>query len=145
MLRGAGLCRRRPQTHISPDYPWEGEATSGVSCGDSATSASSKDTRNNPVWAQELVSLYQTQSPTFRPKYVFSGPFGSETVRMLILSNRCNPATPLTNAYALSRLHGGSVVVVQDADGHCAAAVAERELHGEDIQDVSCEWGVSEE
>lgn len=39
---------------------------------------------------------------------------------LLILSTRHDHATPLENAFAVSRQHGGSAVVVLEAAGHCA-------------------------
>ncbi|KAK4161503.1 TAP-like protein-domain-containing protein [Cladorrhinum sp. PSN259] len=79
----------------------------------------------------------------FTPPYAFQGPFGSPAptppktngttcnnnnsdgdgcgrAPLLILSSRTDPATPLANAFALSRLHGGSAVVVQESEGHTA-------------------------
>lgn len=71
----------------------------------------------------------------FFPKYAFHGPFGSPlpdpenknnqrdvtpSAPLLILSTRIDHATPLANAAALSRLHKGSALVIQEGVGHCA-------------------------
>jgi len=46
---------------------------------------------------------------------------------MLILSARYDHATPLENAFALSRMHEGSAVVVQESVGHVALSVSTSE------------------
>ncbi|KAK3372963.1 TAP-like protein-domain-containing protein [Lasiosphaeria ovina] len=132
-----GLCTRIIPNHVPVDCPWCAEASFGILCGDSASLAA-KDGRN-VSWAREEVDFHQKQSSTagepwsriplscvnwqFKPKYTFSGPFGS-SVPVLLLSNRHDPATPLANAFALSRRHNGSAVVVQESYGHSALLVS---------------------
>ena len=131
LSRGGALCTRFLPDHVPVDCPWCGEASYGVLCGDSALTATQRV--RNVSWAQEEVDILHTQSPAvgepwartplacvdwqFVPKYAFSGPFESSTP-LLIMSNRYDPATPLANAYALSRKHNGSAVVVQESYGH---------------------------
>ena len=145
---GGALCTRIVPSHVPADCPWCGEASFGILCGDSAATATHR--RFNMSWARDQVETFQKQSPTvgepwariplacvgwpFTPKYTFSGPFKS-SASLLILSNRYDPATPLANAYALSRNHEGSAVVVQESYGHatvmastsnCTAAIIRR-------------------
>ncbi|KAK4149490.1 TAP-like protein-domain-containing protein [Chaetomidium leptoderma] len=125
------------------DYNFANEASINVICGDSQASAGTRDL----AWAETTVARITNQSASigegwtklplscsnwaFSPPYAFSGPFGSPapnrnnssntpSAPLLILSTRIDHATPLANAYALSRLHGGSAVVVQESVGHCA-------------------------
>ncbi|KAH6855471.1 TAP-like protein-domain-containing protein [Chaetomium sp. MPI-CAGE-AT-0009] len=122
-------------------YTFANEVSRGVICGDSQTSAGKRDL----TWAAETVARISNQSSTigeawtnvplacadwpYTPPYAFTGPFGSKApdnssdtpaAPLLILSTKTDHATPLENAYALSRLHGGSSVAVVDAVGHCA-------------------------
>jgi len=141
--RGPNLCTRPARTYALPECPWCDEAAMGVLCGDSAAAAS--DRPRSVAWARDLVHFFQKQSPTagepwshnvlacagwqFRPKFAFGGPFGTPApgttanapaAPLLILANRFDHATPLANAFALSKAHGGSVVVVQESVGHVA-------------------------
>ncbi|KAK4118814.1 hypothetical protein N657DRAFT_650901 [Parathielavia appendiculata] len=127
-----------PQTYIHSE-----EVALGIICGDSYSSSTTHDFPS----ATSLVSRILNQSATvgeawtkiplsctnwpFRPTYSFTGPFGSpapdnssgnttSATPLLILSTRTDHATPLANAYALSALHDGSAVVVQESVGHCA-------------------------
>ena len=135
------VCTEPPATSPPQVYTFAREATIGVACGDSQASAPN---RNTLAWAASAAGTIANQSVTigeawannplicadwpFAPPYAFAGPFGSpapaanDTSRapLLILSTRLDHATPLANAFALSRLHGGSAVVVQESVGHCA-------------------------
>jgi len=133
LAAGGVLCTRIPRDHVPVSCAWCGEAAFGILCGDSAATATQRV--RNVSWAREEVDILQQQSPTagepwtrvplacvdwqFKPKHAFAGPFES-TTPLLILSNRYDPATPLANAYALSRNHKGSAVVVQESYGHSA-------------------------
>lgn len=115
----------------------------GVLCGDVHLHADDRTLS----WAEDIVTHLTNQSSTigeawskipiscidwpFQPKYAFSGPIGSPAPNpelpnttpaapLLILSTRHDHATPLRNAYALSRVHEGSAVLVQESVGHCA-------------------------
>jgi autophagy-related protein 17 len=134
------LCQQVPETSPPQTYTWAREATSGVICGDSYALAGDR----NVSWARSLASRIIAQSPTtsdgwlrvalacagwdISPDYVFHGPFGSPApgnnsapaAPLLILSTEVDHATPLENAFTLSRLHKGSSVVVQEGIGHCA-------------------------
>jgi hypothetical protein len=81
-----------------------------------------------------------------RPAWRFAGPYGrdvsgslgpslheqqslkrvtqpsrkEELFPLLFLSSRFDPVTPLRNAVAMSKLHPGSSVVIQESVGHCA-------------------------
>ncbi|KAJ4288730.1 hypothetical protein N0V88_007264 [Collariella sp. IMI 366227] len=127
---------QNPNAHIN-------EAAIAIICGDSQASAG---TRDYP-WSLQTVSRITNQSTTvgeawtkiplacaewpFTPVYSFTGPFGSPAPNkrrqdktplapMLILSTRTDHATPVANAFALSKLHGKAAVVVQESVGHCA-------------------------
>jgi autophagy-related protein 17 len=137
----ADVCTEPPATSPPQVYTFAREATIGVACGDSQALAPARDTLD---WAAQASKQIASQSETigeawannplicadwpFTPPYAFAGPFGSpappanSTSRapLLILSTRLDHATPLSNAFALSRLHGGSAVVVQESVGHCA-------------------------
>jgi pimeloyl-ACP methyl ester carboxylesterase len=148
----AGICTEPPATIPPPleAYTFANEATSGILCADSLASAGTRDL----TWAQSVVSTLVNQSRTsgegwaqvplvcanwpasLAPPYTFSGPFGSPAPNndahtpeapMLILSTRTDHVTPLANAYALSRRHGGAVVVVEETVGHCALLSATSE------------------
>ncbi|KAK4237797.1 TAP-like protein-domain-containing protein [Achaetomium macrosporum] len=139
------VCTEPPVTSPPQQYTFSSEVTSGVVCGDSQASAGTRDF----AWATSAVPALLNQSVTvgeawariplacadwpFTPPYAFRGPFGSAAppvtnttassagrAPLLILSSRTDPATPLDNAFALSRLHGGSAVVVQESAGHTA-------------------------
>ncbi len=136
------VCTEPPVTSPPQVYNFADEATTGIICGDSQASAGNR----NLSWAASTVARITNQSPTIgeawarillacaewqvEPPYAFSGPFGSPApgngsadapaAPLLILSTRTDHATPLANAFALSRLHGGSAVVVQESVGHCA-------------------------
>jgi autophagy-related protein 17 len=143
----AGVCTEPPATIPPPleAYTFANEATTGILCADSLASAGTRDL----AWAESVVGTLVNQSRTsgegwaqvplvcanwpasLAPPYAFSGPFGSPApsdddadntpaAPMLILSTRTDHVTPLANAYALSRLHGGAAVVVEEAVGHCA-------------------------
>lgn len=127
---------------LLPAYTWAGDASAGVVCGDSAAVAGAR----NLSWARGVLESFRQASPTlveswtqlwlsctgwpFEARYAFHGPFGSPApdpaarpdstpeAPMLILSTRLDHVTPLESAYALSRLHAGSAVVVQDGPGH---------------------------
>lgn len=133
LASGGALCTRIVPNYVPGDCPWCSEASFGVLCGDAA--ANPGHSARNISWWREQVAYIQRQSPTaaepwarfalacvnwqFTPKYAFSGPFES-SVPMLILSNRHDPATPVANAYELSRRHKRSAVVVQESYGHAA-------------------------
>ncbi|KAK3391194.1 TAP-like protein-domain-containing protein [Podospora didyma] len=146
LLSGGNFCQPPPLSHTEVgSYAWAGEAAMGVFCGDSAAEAGDRD---NVSFTADIVSFLTEQSPTtgepwlrfpascsgwsFKPPYTFRGPFGSavgnssssSSSPMLILSNRHDHATPLANAYALSQVHGGSAVVVQESFGHSALLTA---------------------
>ncbi|KAL2200158.1 TAP-like protein-domain-containing protein [Corynascus similis CBS 632.67] len=113
-----------------------------LSCGDSAAEAGDRDF----AWVEANVAVVVNQSftmgevwatlpsqcagwPLSSPPYAFHGPFGSAApdgtdktpaAPLLILSSRVDHVTPLENAYALSRLHSGSAVVVQESVGHAS-------------------------
>lgn len=128
-----------PNTSPPKSYNFADEASTGIICSDSQASAGTRDL----AWAASTVARVTNQSSTigeawskvplacaewpFAPPYAFKGPFGSpapkngsDAAPLLILSTRTDHATPLANAFSLSRLHGGSAVVVQESVGHCA-------------------------
>jgi len=128
-----------PATSPPKSYDFIDEASTGIICGDSQASAGTRDL----AWAASTVARITNQSSTigeawtkvplacadwsFSQPYAFKGPFGSpapkngsDSAPLLILSTRTDHATPLANAYTLSRQHGGSAVVVQESVGHCA-------------------------
>ncbi|KAL2134078.1 hypothetical protein VTI74DRAFT_1074 [Chaetomium olivicolor] len=140
------VCSNNPVTS-PPQFPNNhiDDAAKAIICGDSQVSAGRRDY----AWAQQTVARLVNQSSTvgeawtkvplacaewsFKPTYAFSGPFGSPApdrsskqhdktplAPLLILSTRTDHATPLANAFALSKLHGASAVVVQESVGHCA-------------------------
>ncbi|KAK3290247.1 TAP-like protein-domain-containing protein [Chaetomium fimeti] len=123
------------------EYNFASEVSRGIICGDSQASAGERDL----AWAADTVARITNQSSTigeawtniplacadwpFTPPYAFAGPFGSKApdnssntpaAPLLILSTKTDHATPLENAYSLSRLHEGSSVAMVDAVGHCA-------------------------
>lgn len=134
-----------------PPHPWTNDGGMGVLCGDSNDSSGTRGT----AWAKNVSDFLTEQSPTFgeawsriplacsgwsvSPKYAFAGPFGSPappesgptadtpSAPMLILSTHLDHATPLANAYALSKKHGGSSVVIQESIGHCALMASKSE------------------
>lgn len=139
------VCAESPATgseSSSPqDYNHVNEAARGVICGDSHAAAGTRDL----AWAGRTVARITGQSGTtgegwtnvplgcagwpFDQAYTFPGPFGSPApgnssdipaAPLLLLSTKTDHATPLGNAYTLSRLHQGSSVAVVDAVGHCA-------------------------
>lgn len=137
------VCSEPPRTSPPQSYNFADEAATGIICSDSQASAGDR----NLAWAAATVARITNQSSTigegwtkiplacagwpFAPPYAFRGPFGSPApgngsaedapaAPLLILSTRTDHATPLANAFALSGLHGGSVVVVQESVGHCA-------------------------
>jgi autophagy-related protein 17 len=131
-----------PASTIQPSvYTHQEEAAIGIVCGDSQATSVTRDFR----WAESIVAMTINQSATvgepwtrlplactgwqFTPPYAFAGPFGSPApdnttntpaAPLLFLSTRTDHATPLVNAFAMSALHGGSAVVVQESVGHCA-------------------------
>ncbi|GAB1315452.1 hypothetical protein MFIFM68171_05662 [Madurella fahalii] len=146
----SSLCAEVDETSPPQRYTWGNEATPGVLCGDSYAAAGQR----NLSWARDLSSRLVQQSPTagapwaripmscanweFAPPYAFHGPWGSPApdprasnstpaAPLLILSTRVDNATPLANAWALSQVHKGSSVVVQEGYGHCALLASESE------------------
>lgn len=92
---------------------------------------------------EEYLSLVESQSPTsgpqyaewrlacmawpssLRPKWRFAGPFGTTDANntatpILFLNNRLDPVCPIRNAHKMAEKYPGSVVLEQDASGHCA-------------------------
>lgn len=76
----------------------------------------------------------------FRPAWLFQGPFTSPAARrspagepvsgipaapILFLSNRLDPATPLTAARTMAAIHPDARLVIQEALGHCALGSAD--------------------
>lgn len=135
------VCTETEATDPPQSYPFLNEAATGIICGDSQAQAGTRDL----AWAASTTASIANQSTSIgeswarfalacadwplAPPYAFAGPFGSPApdnttntpaAPLLILSTRTDHATPLSNAYALSRLHGGSAVVVEEAVGHCA-------------------------
>jgi autophagy-related protein 17 len=135
------VCSEVTATDPPQEYNFASEVSRAIICGDSQASAGTRDLD----WAATTVSRIANQSISigeawtniplacadwpFAPPYAFSGPFGSKApdnstntpaAPMLILSTKTDHATPLANAYALSRLHEGSSVAMVDAVGHCA-------------------------
>ena len=126
------MCVEPPASSPLRAYNFADEATTGIICSDSQASAGD---HRNLTWAASTVARIVNQSPTIgeawskvllactgwlvAPPYAFSGPFGGPAP-LLILSTRTDHATPLANPFALSRLHRGSAVVVQESVGYCA-------------------------
>lgn len=146
----SSICAETPETSPPQRYTWALEAAVGILCGDSYASAGQR----NLSWARDVVSRLGEQSPTLgeawariptacanweiAPPYAFHGPWGSPApdprasnstpaAPLLILSTRIDNATPLANAWKLSRAHKGSSVVVQNGVGHCALSSAQSE------------------
>jgi autophagy-related protein 17 len=136
-----------PATSPPQQYTFSTEVLWGVVCGDSQASAGTRDfawaASAMPPLLNQSVTVGEgwARFPLgcadwpFSPAYAFRGPFGSPApppntnttttggsgrAPLLILSTRTDPATPLVNAFALSRRHGGSAVVVQESAGHTA-------------------------
>lgn len=135
------VCSETPVTDPPQEYNFGNEVSRAIICGDSQASAGKRDLE----WAASTVSRIANQSTSigeawtniplacadwpFTPPYTFAGPFGSQApdnstntpaAPLLLLSTKTDHATPLANAYALSRLHEGASVAVVDAVGHCA-------------------------
>ncbi|QKX60783.1 uncharacterized protein TRUGW13939_07929 [Talaromyces rugulosus] len=131
-------CQIKNETYPA-NYTWANDAGSSILCGDSAFDAGDR----NITWARDLVDFLYEQSPTagedwtklplccigwkYKPNFVFRGPFGSSMGKnntsnapLLVLSTRYDHATPLANAFAVSKSHAGSTVVVQESWGHTA-------------------------
>lgn len=151
ILLGTDFSTLTNRNYTPLEYTWFVEAGMGVFCGDSAADAGRRD----EAWARQAVAYYANQSFTtgeawarlplscsgdwpFKPKYAFRGPFGSPApgskpadrapaAPLLILSPRHDHATALSNAYAMSRRHSGSAVVVQESTGHCALLTSSSE------------------
>jgi len=81
-----------------------------------------------PIWAE---IRFRCSGWRNRPKYRFMGPFetpeadptivdGKPAAPILFLTSRLDPVTPLRNAFAMSKRHPGSSVVIQESLGHCA-------------------------
>ncbi len=144
------VCTEPAASSPSQVYNFADEAATGIICGDSQASAGDRNltwaastvarittqsTTMGEGWTK--IPLACSEWP-FASPYAFKGPFGSPApssnkngsaaaandntpaAPLLILSTRTDHATPLANAFALSRLHGGSAVVVQESVGHCA-------------------------
>ncbi|KAF2648701.1 hypothetical protein K491DRAFT_698718 [Lophiostoma macrostomum CBS 122681] len=60
-----------------------------------------------------------------RPTYRYKGRFGGNTTHPILwLSNTADPVTPLRSARIMSERFPGSVVLTQDAAGHCVSSAA---------------------
>ena len=144
------VCTEPPASSPPQIYNFGDEAATGIICGDSQASAGDRNlawaasTIARITTQSSTIGEGWTKIPLacagwpFAPPYAFKGPFGSPApsknkngtasaaddntpaAPLLILSTRTDHATPLANAFALSRLHGGSAVVVQESVGHCA-------------------------
>lgn len=152
------VCTQPSESDPQPEYLWSDEAGMGVLCGDSAALAGDR----NISWAEDIVAKLAAQSPTagepwsriplscsgweFKPKYTFTGPFGSTSNRdsndrdnttsapLLVLSNRYDHATPLANAEALSDRYPGSALLVQESYGHCALLTSKSECTAQHLR-----------
>ena len=132
----ASACAAPETTEPPSEYTWISDASIGILCSDTAATAGDRDLS----WAENVVRYQANQSVSigeawsrfllscarwpFTPKLAL--PVSSESAKWqgsappLILSTRYDPATPLGNAYALSRKYKGSAVVVQESVGHTA-------------------------
>ncbi|OLN96245.1 Tripeptidyl aminopeptidase 2 [Colletotrichum chlorophyti] len=135
-----------PNATALPNFSGDGAQT--ILCGDAEDG-----TNQTLADFKKYVSELESQSPTFagywstirisctnwgvRPKWRFTGPFGTPAhdpalvegkpaAPLLFLSSRLDPVTPLRNAWAMSKTHPGSAVVIQESVGHCASAAASR-------------------
>ena len=74
---------------------------------------------------------WPSSSTALKPRWRFTGPFGSTTAPtnnnknntgtpILFLNNRLDPVCPIRNAHKMAKRYPGSVVLEQDAVGHCA-------------------------
>ncbi|KXX73962.1 Tripeptidyl aminopeptidase [Madurella mycetomatis] len=126
-----------PDTADPPSsYTWISDASVGIFCADTAATAGDR----NMSWAENVIHYHANQSITtgevwshfllscvqwpFAPKFTLPVSSAKTTwegsTPLLIVSTRYDPATPLGNAYALSRRYEGSAVVVQESVGHTA-------------------------
>ncbi|GAB1315308.1 Tripeptidyl aminopeptidase [Madurella fahalii] len=124
-----------PDTADPPStYTRIGDASVGIFCADTMATAGDR----NMSWAESVVDYHANQSIStgevwsrfllscaqwpFAPRFILPVPSGETkwkgSAPLLVVSTRYDPATPLGNAYALSRKYEGSVVVVQESVGH---------------------------
>ncbi|EAQ90167.1 hypothetical protein CHGG_06786 [Chaetomium globosum CBS 148.51] len=152
----SNVCTEPPASDPPQEYNFPYEAARGIICGDSQASAGKRDL----AWAADIVARTVNQSSSIgeawsniglacadwsiAPAYAFAGPFGSRApdnssntpaAPLLIMSTKTDHATPLANAYALSRMHGGSAVAVVDAVGHCGLLATKS----------TCMYGIAQE
>lgn len=135
-------------TPYPPAYAHGLEAAISILCGDGDPLESTKASFSNyvshlvnqsaligPTWAQITLPCRHWPA-SLRPAEHnrFKGPFGSNLSSyahgadpkkgwarpLLFIGNTADPVTPLGNAVSMSREHEGSVVLTQDAPGHCS-------------------------
>jgi pimeloyl-ACP methyl ester carboxylesterase len=69
------------------------------------------------------MTVLQCMSWRIRAKWRFTGPFkGNTSTPILWIGNTADPVTPVRNAHEMAKGFPGSVVLTQDAGGHCSGA-----------------------
>jgi pimeloyl-ACP methyl ester carboxylesterase len=81
-----------------------------------------------PLFAEWKLACMAEPS-SLRPKWRFTGPFGTTeqnntATPILFLNNRLDPVCPIRNARKMAEKYSGSVVLEQDALGHCALSAS---------------------
>lgn len=93
------------------------------------TLLSSQSPTAAPILASWILACmaWPSSSTPLKPKWRFTGPFGttatstnSTATPILFLNNRLDPVCPIRNARKMAERYEGSVVLEQDAVGHCA-------------------------
>jgi pimeloyl-ACP methyl ester carboxylesterase len=136
-------------TPYPPDYAHSLEAAISVLCGDGSPLPDSKSSYASyvsdlvnqsaligPTWAQiTLPCRHWPESLRPAERNRFAGPFGSNLSSyaleadpnkgawarpLLFIGNTADPVTPVRNALRMSETHEGSVVLTQNAPGHCS-------------------------
>jgi hypothetical protein len=127
-------------------YAWHLETAISILCGDGEPFAPSNVTKSSflqynhflrsqspligGIWSEITLPCRHWRSAA-RPSNanVFRGPFRSNLSDyhphgspILFIGNTADPVTPVDNAYRMSAMHEGSVVLTQDMPGHCAGA-----------------------
>ncbi|KAH8180214.1 TAP-like protein [Sarocladium implicatum] len=125
---------------IPSDYTWSRDAQAAIACGDAVDQSDltvpdfkdyidllkGQDRHVGPFWSLIRGNCLGWR---YRPKYAFSGPWttpehdprgvpGKPLAPLLFVSSKYDPVTPLRNAFAMSKFHPGSGVLVQDNVGH---------------------------
>lgn len=121
-------------------YTWDKDAQAAIACGDGESQVDlgieafldhlDRLKADSPDFGAGWASIRVACTGWgFRPKYRFSGPWttpeadpgdveGRPSAPLLFVSSRIDPVTPLANAYAMSKDHPGSRVLVQENVGH---------------------------